>query len=98
MHKENNIVNLPNPIIYRYETYKIGQAIYLDAPVQNLQNPIFKLKNNSLYIFIEENNQTIEFRNLSLEILEHIRNGSAYLREIVSLNLNKKNIHIKISN
>lgn len=73
--------------ILTYEIYKRKNNLYISIPVNNLVQPKFLIKNNSLYIFLYNYSQCYVIKKINQEVIGFIKTGNCYILE----NLNQEN-------
>ncbi len=77
--KKNNIQELLD-----VEIYQKNDFYYLEVPVQNIIQPKFLLKDNTLYLFLYDYKDCYIIKNLNPFIIDAIKNEKCFFLESIN--------------
>ena len=77
--KTNNIQELLD-----VEIYQKNDFYYLEVPVQNIIQPKFLLKDNTLYLFLYDYKDCYIIKNLNPSIIDAIKNEKCFFLESIN--------------
>lgn len=77
--KKNNIQELLD-----VEIYQKNDFYYLEVPVQNIIQPKFLLKDNTLYLFLYDYKDCYIIKNLNPPIIDAIKNEKCFFLESIN--------------
>lgn len=72
---------LPSQEILTYNIQISDSNLNICIPASGLTNPKFTIKENSLYIFLEDYKKKFFIRKLPIEVIDYIKEGRAYIIE-----------------